>query len=213
MPGRKRPKRPCVILSGLLFWPPNGPSRLIIWQFTACKWVTRRRRPRFLQKALALNPANRVAFNALGSLRERSGEFDKAISIYERALKKNPKLWDAANNLAFLLVETRGTKKDIDRAYSLAKKALELNPEAPAVLDTLGWVYYRQGRNKLALSHLRLAVNKLEKVPAIVRYHFGMALLKNGEKSEGRSQLQKALAEQKDFPGRHEAKAELQEIL
>ncbi len=167
----------------------------------------------FLQKALALNPANRVAFNALGSLRERSGEFDKAISIYERALKKNPKLWDAANNLAFLLVETRGTKKDIDRAYSLAKKALELNPEAPAVLDTLGWVYYRQGRNKLALSHLRLAVNKLEKVPAIVRYHFGMALLKNGEKSEGRSQLQKALAEQKDFPGRHEAKAELQEIL
>ncbi len=167
----------------------------------------------FLRKALALNPANRVAFNALGSLRERSGEYDKAISIYERALKKNPKLWDAANNLAFLLVETRGTKKDIKRAYSLAKKALELNPEAPAVLDTLGWVYYRQGRDKLALAHLRLAVNKLKRVPAIVRYHLGMALLKNGKKGEGRSQLQKALAEQKDFPGRPAAKEKLQEIL
>ncbi len=166
----------------------------------------------FLQKTLSLNPTDRIAFNALGSLREQSGEYDKAIGIYERALKKNPKLWDAANNLSFLLAEMGGKGQDLDRALSLAKMALDLNPDAPAVLDTLGWVYFKQGSYQLALSHLNLAVNKLKRVPAIVHYHLGMALLKKDKKDEARLQLQKALGKKKDFPGRHEAEAQLQGI-
>ncbi|MEW6428820.1 MAG: tetratricopeptide repeat protein [Thermodesulfobacteriota bacterium] len=166
----------------------------------------------FLKKTLAVNSTDRMAYSALGALYEQSGEYDKAIAIYEEALGKDPNLWDAANNLAFLLVEAKGEQADIDRALALVKKAAAQQPDTPSILDTLGWVYFKKGEYQRALSHLSMALDKLKQPPAVLHYHLGMALLKNGRNAEAKSHLEKALERQENFPGRSEAESQLQGI-
>jgi tetratricopeptide (TPR) repeat protein len=42
-------------------------------------------------------------------------------------------------------------------AYDLLKQALDLQPEAPYVLDSMGWVLYKMGKYQEAIKHLRKA--------------------------------------------------------
>ena len=61
--------------------------------------------------------------------------------------------------------------KDLTRALSLCKKAFDGNPENPAYLDSLGWVYYKLGLAKEAKTYMRRA---REKSPhdKIIEAHF-----------------------------------------
>ena len=42
-------------------------------------------------------------------------------------------------------------------AYDLISRALELQPDEPAILDSMGWVLYRKGQYKEALNYLTRA--------------------------------------------------------
>mgnify|MGYP000514806218 CR=1 FL=1 len=50
----------------------------------------------------------------------------------------------AKNNLAYLLAKEGA---ELDRALRLAREAVGELSEAPELLDTLGYVYYRMGRD------------------------------------------------------------------
>jgi tetratricopeptide (TPR) repeat protein len=97
----------------------------------------------------------------------------------------------ALNNLAYLLA-----KEDPDAALSYAKKAAELAPDDPAVLDTVGWVYYRKGFYRQALSNLQNAVVKGD--TPLRRYH--MAYFKLGNSEEGQRALDAALLADPNLP-------------
>ena len=70
------------------------------------------------------------------------GRVDAANVHYKRAFQLNPQNVVAANNLAASLSE----QQDLDDALGFARDALALAPSNPAIKDTLGWVYYKQGR-------------------------------------------------------------------
>jgi tetratricopeptide (TPR) repeat protein len=130
------------------------------------------------------------------------------MQVYERALKTEPKFWFAANNLAFLLSEFSDQKADFDRALELSQKALKQRPGDPAILDTIGWVYYRLGDFSKAQGLIEQA---LAGAPdsAILNYHMGMALYKADQIEEAREKLEKALAGDDGFYGRKEAEETL----
>ena len=46
-------------------------------------------------------------------------------------------------------------------AYELISKALELKPNEPAILDSMGWILYKQERYEKALKFLRKAYDLL----------------------------------------------------
>jgi tetratricopeptide (TPR) repeat protein len=89
--------------------------------------------------------------NALLSL----GREDEAIAAFEQAVaRRTGEAW-AWNNLGYLLVE-RGV--DVERGIRLIAVAVELRPDEPAFLDSLGWAYFEVGRPEEALPLVARAV-------------------------------------------------------
>ncbi len=82
--------------------------------------------------------------------------------------------------------------KNLDVALGLAQKAEQLMPQSPSVGDTLAWVMYKKGDYAGATRLLRQCVQK-SPASAEFRFHLGMSLLAEGQKSEGKGQLASAL--------------------
>ena len=129
----------------------------------------------------------------------------QAIAAYERALAVNPDLIIALNNLAYLY----GTQTNrLDRAYDLARRARTLQPNDPAIADTLGWVQYQRGDYSEALTLLLEAAGRLPDV-AELQYHLGAAHYMLGQEQPARIALESALRTTDPFTGRAEAERKL----
>jgi tetratricopeptide (TPR) repeat protein len=188
-------------------WPPPH-------QVMASIYLAQGKKKEAVQKheaSLQANLRDASAYLSLGLLYEKDREFENAMQVYERALTADPNFWFAANNLAFLLSEFSAQKADHDRALELAQKALKQRSGDPAILDTIGWVYYRLGDFSRAQGLIEQA---LAGAPdsAILNYHMGMALYKTNQIEEAREKLEKALAGDDEFYGRTEAEETLSRI-
>ena len=82
---------------------------------------------------------------------DQEKQTDRAVEMFETCISLDPAYADALNYLAYLWA-VRGER--LDEALRLVQTALSLEPENPAYLDTLGWVYYQQGRFQEALDLL-----------------------------------------------------------
>jgi Tfp pilus assembly protein PilF len=143
----------------------------------------------------------------LGMIDEAEGKTDAAAARYKEALDIDSNAAVAANNLAWHYAEREGK---LDSALELARHAKALLPDDPHVSDTLGWVLYRRGLYAAAIEHLR---NAAEKLPgsAEVRYHLGIAYLRNGDTEKARAELTAAL-KLGAFPSAEDAKRALEEM-
>jgi tetratricopeptide (TPR) repeat protein len=129
----------------------------------------------------------------LGEVENRAGKIPEAIARYREVAGMDGANRIALNNLAYLLA-----REDPDAALAYAKKAAEIAPDDPAVLDTLGWVYYRKGFYRQALSNLQNAVVKGD--TPLRRYHMAMAYFKLGNSEEGQKALDAALLADPNLP-------------
>ena len=163
------------------------------------------------ESALTANPKDPAGYLSLALLYERDKDFPNAMKVYERALKENPGFWFAANNLAFLTAETATKKEDLGRAKTLAEDAIKMQPNQPALVDTLGWVYFRMGDIGQARGLIEQALAAAPNSD-VLNYHMGAVLLKLGQKDEAREKLRKALEGAEDYPGRGDAEKLLKEI-
>ncbi|MFO7956642.1 MAG: tetratricopeptide repeat protein [Candidatus Brocadiia bacterium] len=144
----------------------------------------------------------------LGGLLQEQGLLDEAETHYRAALQHRPVAVTAANNLAYLLAVDRA---DPEAALPLAEQAVELGGNAPALLDTLGWVHYLRGNAEQAVPLLERARRSLPTNPT-VRYHLGNAYLAIGRTDEARAELREALNLSADFPEAEETRRALQEL-
>ena len=94
------------------------------------------------QAILEKNPNQTGPHMMLGTIYDMQKRFDLSEKHYRAALAINPEFAPAANNLAYLCV-SQG--KDVDEALKYARIAKEKMPKDPAVMDTLGWIYYQKG--------------------------------------------------------------------
>jgi len=140
-----------------------------------------------------------------GSYAERVGRVDDAIAHYRAATEHDATAAAACNNLAYALATA---KQDVEAALPLAERAAELAGGEPAILDTLGWVYYLAGRGGEAVRYLEAARQGMPR-SAEVRYHLGLAYLAAGLREEGRRELEEALALSDTFAGAAEARQAL----
>jgi tetratricopeptide (TPR) repeat protein len=161
------------------------------------------------QRGLAANPGDAQLGLLLGTELEQAGRVDDAISHYEQLLASNPKIDIAANNLAALLLDYRKDAASHQRALDLAKRFESTSN--PALLDTVGWAYYRTGNYPLAVQYLERAVAGAG-VP-LLRYHLGMAYLANNNPNGAKQELKQAVDEAKqDFTGLEEARQALAKL-
>ena len=119
-------------------------------------------------RALELKPGFEEVYFNLGILYERWKKFPRAIEYFNKAIALNPKNATALNYLGYSYAD-RNMK--LDEADSLIRRALELDPENGAFIDSLGWLLYRKGRYEESEKELERAA---EKVPdPVVWEHLG----------------------------------------
>ena len=189
-----------------LWQPPhNGMARTYVLQGKTDQAIAG------LEAVIQENPRNPSAYMTLGHLYEQKNAYAQARQVYRRALQTIPDLWPAANNLAFLISEVGTSPEELDYASELASKALAQQPENPVVLDTVGWIYYRQGNLPQAIAFIEKAVERNDDSP-ILNYHLATVLYETGRAEEARMRLGKALAQQDDFHGRDDAESLMEKL-
>jgi len=124
---------------------------------------------------------------------KRYGDSEKVLLD---ARKDDPDDDGALNHLAYHY-SVRGIK--LDEALALVKRALKTDPLNGAYLDTLGWIYYRQGKHQQALEQIQRALRYDE--DAVIRDHLGDAFHKLGKIPEAREAWTKALALDPEIEG------------
>lgn len=123
-----------------------------------------------------------------GSACEQAGQRERAEEIFERCLELYPNTAQVLNYLAYMWAERA---ENLDKAFEYVKRALELDPERGAYLDTLGWVYYMQNKYRLALSEILKADEVMDDDPTIVE-HLGDTYLALGETAKAISEWRRS---------------------
>jgi tetratricopeptide (TPR) repeat protein len=102
----------------------------------------------YFDRVLRADPKNTNALFGLGAACERDGRFEDAEKAFERLLRIQPDNAPALNYLGFMWAD-KGIK--LDESETMIKKALKIEPENGAYLDSYAWVLYKKGKYKEAL--------------------------------------------------------------
>ncbi len=121
-------------------------------------------------------------------LAERIGNISQAAADFEALLDQEPENPVLLNAYGYTLAENN---LKLDKALEYILKAYALEPDNPAIHDSLGWVYYRLGRMDEAEKWLRKAFSSFEDPE--VAAHFGEVLWVQGKRDEAREVWQKAM--------------------
>jgi len=128
-----------------------------------------------------------------GSIYEREKKYDLAEEAFHKVIASDPKNAQALNYLGYMLAD-RGTR--LEEALGYIRRALALDPQNGAYLDSIGWAYYKMGNYELAEENLRRASEKIGTDPT-VQAHLGDLYMKTGRLKLATTHWQRALEEWK----------------
>jgi tetratricopeptide (TPR) repeat protein len=131
-----------------------------------------------------------------GALMERQKKYDASETSFRQVLAIFPEHAGAMNYLGYMLAD-RNVR--LDEAYKLIQKAVDLEPDNGAYLDSLGWVFYRQGKLSEAERTLTRAVELTGQDPT-VREHLGDVYFKLGKTQEAITQWNASMKAFKEQP-------------
>jgi tetratricopeptide (TPR) repeat protein len=139
-----------------------------------------------LPKAIAVLEKGQVQYPdsvelryATASVYEEQGLVSAALRELSLVVKARPNDPAAMNALGFTLADHT---KELARARKLIERAHAAAPKNPAILDSLGWVYYRQGRPTEALPFLKAAYT--DDHDGDIAAHLGEVLWQMGQQDE-----------------------------
>lgn len=128
-------------------------------------------------------------FYARGVALERAGDWARAEKDFLESLKLSPDQPSVLNYLGYSWVD-RG--ENMDKAKGLIERAVELKPNDGYIVDSLGWVLYREGQFERAVTSLERAV-ELRPDDPVINDHLGDAYWRVGRLDEARFQWLRAL--------------------
>ena len=125
-----------------------------------------------------------------GAAAQEAGLYDKAAELFHKAIAMDPaNAAEPYNYLGYMWAEQNS---HLDEAEDAIKRALQLDPENGAYLDSMAWVQYRQGKYDQALENLKRAIENLPREDSVVFEHLGDVYLKLNRVSQALESWQKA---------------------
>lgn len=146
-------------------------------------------------QALGIIPGNIDLLYARGLTGEKVDNIELLESDMRTILKTEPDNAHALNALGFTLADRTDR---LQEAYEYLKRAIELKPEDPAVIDSFGWINYRLGNNEEAIRLLRKALSQFE--DGEVAAHLGEVLWVTGAHQEAMDVWTRMLEKLPDDP-------------
>lgn len=139
-------------------------------------------------QALEKLPGNNDLLYARALMAERVDRLDILIADLQAVLKSEPDNAHAMNALGYTLVD-RTTR--FEEASKYIYRALELLPDDPAILDSMGWLQYRLGNYDEAIKFLTRAYDLNE--DGEIAAHLGEVLWVKGEPQRAQKVWQRIL--------------------
>jgi tetratricopeptide (TPR) repeat protein len=132
-----------------------------------------------MEKAAAKYPKNPDLLYDFALMAEKAGKTDVMEKTLRRVMAQAPDNQHAYNALGYSLAE-RNVR--LPEALQLIRKAQEMAPNDPFIMDSMGWVLYRMGNLDEAEAQLRRAYEL--RPDADIAVHLGEVLWKKGSKDE-----------------------------
>lgn len=154
-----------------------------------------------LEQAVALANNEGLALFYLGSCYEQASRklgrddyFDRAVETFQRLLEIKPNDAYALNYLGYMYAD-KGVR--LTEAVALLEKAIALEPDNSAFLDSIGWAYFRLGELAQAEHYLQQALEQMDEgdpeEQAVIFDHAGDIANARGKMTEARAHWQKVL--------------------
>ena len=126
----------------------------------------------------------------IANVYEAAGQLDAAEQELRRLMAADPLNADAMNSLGYMFAD-RGVR--LPEAIDLAQRAVKIEPDNPAYLDTLGWALFKQGRTEEAAEPLGKAATTLTG-NSVIQDHHGDLLARRGQTAAAIAAWERALA-------------------
>jgi tetratricopeptide (TPR) repeat protein len=143
-----------------------------------------------------------------GAMFEKMKKFSNAEAEFRKVLEVNAQNAGALNYLGYMLAD-RNVR--LDEAHEMIRKALDLDPDNGAYLDSLGWVNYRMNKLDEAEQNLRRSIERVNGDPT-VHDHLGDVYLKQGKVKDAIAQWQLSLKEWEKTPQSEADPAEVAKV-
>jgi len=140
-----------------------------------------------LTSALAEQPDSRELLYTRALIAERIGKLDVLESDLKKILAQYPDNAEALNALGYTLL---GFPSRLTEAETYLQQALKLQPDEPVILDSYGWLLFKQGKAEKALEYLEQAYAKQKENE--IAAHLAEVLWSLGRKDEARKLFDKA---------------------
>ncbi|MGQ9648744.1 MAG: tetratricopeptide repeat protein [Phycisphaerae bacterium] len=121
---------------------------------------------------------------------QRRGQHGPAEEHLRQAYQLMPTDVGLNNDLGYTLAEAG---KDLAEAERMLRLAVGESPRQAAYLDSLGWVFYKQGRFEDACCWLQLAAGQEHGEDAVIHDHLGDACWRKGQKAKAADHWRQAL--------------------
>jgi tetratricopeptide (TPR) repeat protein len=144
-------------------------------------------------RALTEHSGNGDLLYARALMAEKIDRLDVLEADLRAILAKDPNNATALNALGFTLADRN---ERIQEAFQYIKRALEVRPDDPTVIDSMGWVQFRMGNYTVAEQYLRRAFEMMQ--DAEIAGHLSELIWEKGDKKEARNLLQRALEKDPD---------------
>lgn len=126
-----------------------------------------------------------------GAMYERQKKYDLAEKEFRKVLDMDPANAEALNYLGYMFAD-QGVR--LEEAQNLIKRAVDIQPNNGAFLDSLGWVYYRLNQLDEAAREESRSVQLIPTDPTI-HDHMGDIYFKLGKIKEAIDQWQLSMKE------------------
>ncbi len=126
----------------------------------------------------------------LGDVHHYLEDHPRSDAYYQQALDVNPENATALNNFSYHLAQRKVRLKE---AEAMARKAVELEENNPAFLDTYGWILYQLERYEEARQWIQKSIQADHQPGGGVLEHYGDVLFKLGEVEQAVEYWNKAL--------------------
>ncbi len=136
---------------------------------------------------LAAFPDESALLYARALMWERRDDIPRAEADLRKVLAADPEDVNALNALGYTLADRTGRYQE---ALELINRARIAQPDNAAIIDSYGWVLYRLGRSKEALTELRRAFTKQK--DAEIAAHLAEVMWVLGEQDEARKYFEEA---------------------
>ncbi len=123
------------------------------------------------------------------------GNVETMMTQMRDVIARDPDNAAALNALGYTLATTTD---HYDEALDLIERAHALEPQSPAILDSLGWVHFKRGEPRKALGYLRRAY--AGQPDQEVAAHLAEALVVLDQAAEARTLVQSAIATSDNHP-------------